>query len=72
MECGAGILGDEVEELLPPMVFDIREESFAERLQFLDADRVDGVLDGFAPRFGEFVHVQIFGWHDVGLVCCCC
>ena len=30
----------------------------------------ESALD-FAARFGELVHVQIVGWHDVDLVWCC-
>ena len=42
MEGGAGVLRDEAEEFFPPWVIDKREELFAERLQFLDADCANG------------------------------
>ena len=67
IERGAGVLGDEAEELLPPRVIHTREEFFAERLQLLRANCANGFVDGFAPGFRDFLHVYSVEWHDVVL-----
>ena len=65
MKCGAGVRGDEVEELFPPRVIHKREELFAERFQFLDADCANGFRNRLAPGFRDFLHVYCVEWHNV-------
>jgi hypothetical protein len=65
MERGTGVLGDEAEELFPPRVIDKREDSLAYRLQFLNADSANASGNGFAPGFGDFLHVYGIEWHNV-------
>jgi len=55
MEGSAGVVGEEGEEPFPPRVIEMREESFAERLQLFDADCANGSDNGFAPGFRDFL-----------------
>jgi hypothetical protein len=38
---GAGILGDEAEELFPPRIIGVPKDLISDRLEFFNADRAD-------------------------------
>src|SRR5438552_18789335 len=54
MKCGAGVLGDEPEESLPPRVLGVTEHLSAKFLKFFNADPTNRFGERFATLFAEF------------------
>ena len=63
-----GVLLKELEECVPPWVVQEREKFLSEGLQLVDADRLNGLLNRFAPRREDTFNVKVFRFHNVYLV----
>jgi len=63
-----GVLLKELKEGVPPWVVQEREEFLSEGLQLVDADRLNGLLNRFAPRREDTFNVKVFWFYNVYLV----
>ena len=50
----------ELEEYLPPWMVQERKDFLSEGLQLVDSDRLNGLLNRFAPRREDTFNVKVF------------
>lgn len=60
----AAILLEELEKHVTPGVVQEGKDFLSERLEFVDADRLNGLLNRFAARIHDAFNVEVFGFHD--------
>jgi hypothetical protein len=63
MERGTRVFGDESEESVPPGIFGVWKNLFADFLELFNADSSNGFGDGFATLFVKALKIEFFEWH---------
>ena len=54
----------ELEKHVTPGVVQEGKDFLSERLEFVDADRLNGLLNRFAARIHDAFNVEVFGFHN--------
>ena len=60
----AAILLEELEKHLTPGMVQEGEDFLSERFQSVDADRLNGLLNRFAPGIHDTFNVEVFGFQN--------
>ena len=72
IDSAGAILLQELKERLTPGMVEEREEFLPDSLQFVAADRLDGLLNRGASRVGDTCDVEVFWFHDGWYLCFRC